>query len=372
MPDHQVGRLLDEGSEVRQARGRVEVKVGAHVQAAVAEVAVEGSIEAELRRQLGQLAQVGAESFGRNGRILPARRLRAQPRDDRGGTHGRLTQAPQRRLSGRIRDDARRPRPQVPGGPAGLSRRLAGILTAVLDQQPAAASRQLVDRGQVEALEPAGVDQSIVEPLEPDGTGREYLRRPVSCLEDVGEPEDQQGSSRRALDQPDRRLEDRDARSFGADQRPRDIEAVLRKKRLQRKARDEPRQLRKSIANRRPVAVPQGAEGAVDVAPPARLRADARQLVVRGPADRQAEAVVSEHLERLDVVARPPGHDRVGPARIVAEHAAQRAAVVSGRVRAEGQAVAPGRAAEIVQDDARLDARQATNGVHFEDPVEVA
>ena len=58
------------------------------------------------------------------------------------------------------------------------------------------------------------------------------------------------------------------------------------------------------------------------------------------PADAKALSAVGEDLQLLDVLGRPAAHLGVGPAGVVANHAADRAVVVGGRVRAEGQAVA--------------------------------
>jgi hypothetical protein len=61
----------------------------------------------------------------------------------------------------------------------------------------------------------------------------------------------------------------------------------------------------------------------------------------------------------------------VDAAGIVAEHAAERAAVVRGWVGSEGEVVALRRGAQVVEHDARLDTRQLAVGIDFEYLVQV-
>ena len=59
-------------------------------------------------------------------------------------------------------------------------------------------------------------------------------------------------------------------------------------------------------------------------------------------------------------------------ARVVADHAADRAVRVGGRVRREGEVVRFGDGAQIIKHNARLHTREAGLGVEFEDLVHVA
>src|SRR5439155_5566245 len=68
----EVGGLVDEGAEGADARIAFEVEVPAGMDAAVAIVAVERALVAVLAPQLADLAQIAAESFGRNSCVLPA------------------------------------------------------------------------------------------------------------------------------------------------------------------------------------------------------------------------------------------------------------------------------------------------------------
>jgi hypothetical protein len=61
----------------------------------------------------------------------------------------------------------------------------------------------------------------------------------------------------------------------------------------------------------------------------------------------------------------------VRAAGVVADHPAERAAVVRGRVRAERQPVRPGRSAQLVEDQTGLDAGGARLRVDLQHPVQV-
>ena len=66
------GRGLEEGARVGDALGGVERHGEAHVHAAVAEVPVQEPVDVELLHEGGEVAQVRAEVFGRDGRVLEA------------------------------------------------------------------------------------------------------------------------------------------------------------------------------------------------------------------------------------------------------------------------------------------------------------
>jgi hypothetical protein len=61
----------------------------------------------------------------------------------------------------------------------------------------------------------------------------------------------------------------------------------------------------------------------------------------------------------------------VDAAGVVADHAAESAAVVGGGIGAEGEVVFFGGGAEVIEDDSRLDAGRAANGIDFEDLIHV-
>ena len=103
--------------------------------------------------------------------------------------------------------------------------------------------------------------------------------------------------------------------------------------------------------------------------PPAASRRVDRVVVVG--AEVEGRAAVGHERQPLDVVGGLAGIQRVAAARVVADHPAERAPGVGRGVRAERQAVLLGRAAQVVEDDARLDAGGARHRVQLEDPGHV-
>ena len=88
-------------------------------------------------------------------------------------------------------------------------------------------------------------------------------------------------------------------------------------------------------------------------------------------ADRHAQAVVGQDLQLVDVLLGLAGHLRVHAAGVVADHPAERAVGVRGRIGAERQAVRRRGGAQVVEHDARLDPRPAFLGVDLQHAVEV-
>ena len=81
--------------------------------------------------------------------------------------------------------------------------------------------------------------------------------------------------------------------------------------------------------------------------------------------------VVRQDVELVDVVVGLPRHDCVHAAGVVADHSADRAVAVRGRVGTEREAVFLGRVAEVVEHDPGLDARELPGRVHLQDLVHV-
>ncbi len=82
-------------------------------------------------------------------------------------------------------------------------------------------------------------------------------------------------------------------------------------------------------------------------------------------------AGAGEHLERDDVVGRAAVAERPRPARVVADHPADRASVVGGRIGAEAQTVRCRGALELDLHDPRLHPRSPGLRVDGEHPVQV-
>ena len=151
----------------------------------------------------------------------------------------------------------------------------------------------------------------------------------------------------------------------------REIEAVLGQEVRQVVTRDAPRDVRIAGPDERRVPVAEAAQPRVDLRPPAALRNDARELVVRRRAGVDARAVAGDDVEPQDVVVGFAGQDRVDAAGVVSDHSPERAARVGRRVRSEREPVPLGRVAQVVQHGSGLDASGAAGGVDLQDPVEV-
>jgi len=355
---------------------RLEVEVDPGVQAALTEVAVEGAAVAVPLVQLPQVAEVAAEPVRRDRGVLPALPGERLARHQRGGAQAGLAHLPDQLLVGWVVDQLGADR-AVPATGQGLDELLStfvALLAAVrpqLDHKPATPFGQHREIVGVQALALHVVDQDVVEALQRDRLELQHVRDVVGGLVDVRVAEQHQHLDLGRGHQPAGRLEDGHAGRFAAHQRTRHVEAVLRQQLLQAVAGDAARDPREALADQLGVAVPQRREVPVDLAAAAAGGDDAAQLVVAGRPDPHAHPVVGEDLQLRDVLAGAAGHLRVRAAGVVADHAADGAVVVGGRVRAEGQAVPPRRLVQRVADDPRLHAGDPLPGVELEDAVQV-
>ena len=371
--EHEVARVLEPAPELRDPGLRDQVEVPAGVDAALAVVAVERALVAVALRELREAAEVLAEPLGRDGRVLPALVRVLLARDERRRAEPRLAHLPdvllavgvvvqlhpRRRLPVLLEVAHQRARLRV-----GLVLRLA----AELDEQPAAAVGEHRALVLVDAEQRHVLDQRVVHPLDRDRLVLARDRDVVGGAELVRVADGEERDARRLRDQLERRLEDRHARRLRADERARDLEPLLREQLVEVVARDAARDLRIAGADLVRVRVGERAQPLGD---------RVRHALAAAP-DAQPLAAVGQHLELHEVVrdARPGTVElrlhRVPAARVVAEHAAERAVGVRGRVRPEGQSVLLARGvAQVVEDAARLHARDAALGVDLEDVVEV-
>ena len=229
----QLGRGLQEIAERAGAAGRAEVEVDPDVHAAVAEVPVRQPVQLVLAQQRSELTQVGAETLGRHGRVLPAGVIRAAA--SRAGDQARsvLPDPPQRRgLALVAGDDVRRRAGH--GDKLARSRIQLGLAVAgKLDHQQPAARRQVGHRTAGRADQ---VDDPGVQALDRDRVESEQPRRGVGRLSQCRVAEHDQHRAGRRLPQPQRRPGGDGARALGADERLRDIETALGQQMLQRVA----------------------------------------------------------------------------------------------------------------------------------------
>ena len=243
---------------------------------------------------------------------------------------------------------------------------------AELDHQPSAAFGQKREAFGVDPFRARVADQKIVEAFEADGLVRHDLGNVVGALINVGIGDDQQHALGRAFDQAAGGFENRDAGAFGADEGAGDMEAILGQKKIQVVAGDAARNVRESAGGRdrrrwrRCSAV---WSRFLPRRPPASR--DALEFCAGRRADFHADAVVGEDFQSLDVVVGLAGHDGMHAAGVVADHAAESAAVVSGGVGSEGEVVFFGGGAKTVEHDSGLYAGDAAGGIDFENPRHV-
>ena len=175
----------------------------------------------------------------------------------------------------------------------------------------------------------------------------------------------------RAGDQPELRLEDDRAGALAADEGAREIESMLGQQFVQVVAGHTARNAREARPNLVRVAIAHGAKRRIDLAAASAAAHDGVELRVGRRSDGQQRPVVEQDLQLFDVVDRLARQQGMGAARVVADHAAQRAAAVRGRIGPERQLVHLGGVPQRVEDDARLHAREPALGIDLEDPVHV-
>jgi hypothetical protein len=207
--------------------------------------------------------------------------------------------------------------------------------------------------------------------LQPDRAELQHLGDVVAGGVDVGVAEHHQPPVLRAGDQPHGRLQGDRAGGLGADERPGDVEAVLGQQLGEVVARHPAGDVRVPGADQVGVAVADGAHAGVELAAATAGPHDRLQLAVAGRPDLQAHPVVGDHVERLDVVLGLAGHQGAHAAGVVADHPAEGAPGVGGRVWPVGQVVDLGRLAEPVEHDAWLHPGDAALRVQLDDLVHV-
>ncbi len=375
-----VAVLAGEGSAVARERGRaggeevaegppavVEGEVDAHVHAAVAEVAVGHAVEPVLDQQRVEVPQPGAEVLGRHGGVLPPRVRRAG--QAAGGQPGPvLADPPQRGGLAGIGDQAVADRS---GRVAQTRDQVGGALAGDLREEPAGAGRQVGD--------PAGpgadqVDDAGVEALAGDhpggvaggdaraalGPGGQQRRHGVGGLGHGGIAEHQQQPLGVVDDQGDRGLADQGERPLRAGDQPVQPAPVLGQQLLERVAADLAGEPSEGASEVGQLGVGDRGEVALDPRAAGGAAADPDPLAGAG-----------QQVETDDVVGGPAVAEGARAAGVVADHAADGAAGVRGRVGPEAQSVVVGPGLEPGVDDPGLHRRGARLGVQGEDPRQV-
>ncbi len=324
-----------------------EVEVDPHVQAAVAEVPVGHPTQPELTQQPVELPQPRTEPLGRHRGVLPAGVRR--PRQAACGQPGAiLADPPQLRRLGGCPDRAVAQRPRRG------DQRLDQCPTAGpdrLQEEPASPVRQLRHRAATGAHQ---VDDPRVQALARDHLG--VVRR-------HGE---QRGHGVRCLGH--RRIAQHQHRPLGL-RHQRDGQLAQHPERAFR-----PRQQLGDVTPLRqqmlePVAAPlarEMPEPGAHLTELGRHHVGQPLLDLPGP----GRPVAPEHVGGHHGVRGPPVAERPGATRVVADHPADGAAGVGGRVRAVAQPVRRRRLLQPRVDHARLDPRRPRRRVDLQHPIQ--
>ena len=335
--EHQIGGALDEFAIVADAGFALQVEIDAHVDAAVAEVAVERSLIVIFVEQLANIAEIRAHFFRGDGGIVPAFPFGRRARCGGGGAHAGFADSPQ---NGGFRGGV-----DAHGGGIRaflqarheLLRETLGVFRIVgaeFDQENAAALGNEIETGLIFLAQV--VDHGGFKAFEADGAELKNFGDMVGGLEGVRVTEAEQRAVLRTVDQVELGFENRYAGALGADERARDVESVFRQQLIEVVAGDAARNVGEFRADLRGVLVADVAQGGVDFGAAAALVNDGGEFGVRGCSYGHLRAVVEQDAQLGDVVDGFAGEERMGAAGIVSDHAAESAAIVGGRVGAEG------------------------------------
>src|SRR2546421_1820120 len=166
--------------------------------------------------------------------------------------------------------------------------------------------------------------------------------------------EHEQRACRRTFDQARCCLEYSNTRTFSSNQCSSYIKAIFWQQLIQVIARDTAGNFWEPLANEVGVLIAEVFEPGINLAASSPLFDDALEFFVAGLAHSQAETIVCENVQLFDVIDRLAGHYRMGAARVVTDHAAESAVLVSGRVWSKGEAVALCFVAQVIENSPRL------------------
>ena len=238
---------------------RLQVEVDAGVDAAVAEVAVERAFVTVGGHHLAQITEVAAKFFGGDCGVFPT--------------------FPGHGFSGHVRSHAEsgfadfphafdlllagiQPHVRWMGAVGERLHQGAGLgfgfprgFGAEFDHQPSSAFGQERQAFGVDSLQARIADEKIVDAFEANGLVRHDFGDVIGALKNIWIGDDQQHALGRAFDQTASRFEHCDAGAFRSDQRPRNVESVLGKKKIQVVAGDAARNFGKALADKIAIVV---------------------------------------------------------------------------------------------------------------------
>ena len=145
------------------------------------------------------------------------------------------------------------------------------------------------------------------------------------------------------------------------------METVFREQVVEVVSRNPARNIRKLAPHLLAVAIGKRLQPSIDFGAASALMNEAFVVVGTGRPHAHALAAVGQDLERLDIVIRLAGHDRVHAAGVIADHASQGAAIMRSGVGRKCKVMLLGRGAQIVEHNARFDPGNAARRIDFED-----
>ncbi len=328
--------------------------------------------------QTHETAQIVAQTRRRHGGVLGARPSARMARDERAGAESRLAQAPDRTLLDSVEE--RRDSgagvypPRLGRQPLGRRTRVIVGIGAKLDDQKRTTVRQ-----QAHCVEPFGareVGQMMVEALERLRAMLQNPRHLVGGEVDVVEAEHHQRKPARARHQPERRGERDRQCALRADQRAREVVAALRQKLVEVVAGDAAWNFRIAPPNLVRRALCKRARRGINLALASAARSGSQGLALPACSGREPGAVIERDFQRLDVVDGLAVSGGVSAARVVADHSADRTAVLGGGVGGEEQTLRRNRRVELRLHHTGFDHRNAAlaidaaNRIHILGKVE--
>src|SRR6185312_271459 len=187
----------------------------------------------------------------------------------------------------------------------------------------------------------------------------------------VRKPDHDERAVLRAVDQFHLGAQNNGAGTLSPHQRPGNLKSVFRKQLGKVVARDAPWNFREALPYSIGVAVANRLELSVDLTAAAALSDDGIQIGFTCLTDSHAQAVVRENIEFLDVIFRSTCGYRVNTTRVIADHAAQRAVLVRGRIGPDRQMMLFRFVAKGVEDQARLHPGVFPLRVDFENLIQI-
>ena len=276
--------------------------------------------------------------------------------------------------SPRVADDVVRARAQGREPRAELLCLRVGLLgrpRAELDEQRSFAERQQLELVETHAFGAKRIGYGVVESFEANRLVRQDGGHVIGRDERVGKSDAHETAERRACREAKRRFEHRHAGALAADQRTSHVEALFGQQLVKVVTGHAARDAREFFTDERGEPIADAFQAGVNLSLAAAGADDRLELGVARGADAHPRPVIQHHLERVDVVDGLSSHQGVHAARVVADHAAERATAVRRRIGRKRQVVHFGRITNAIEHDAGLHARHLRRRIERDDAVQV-